>query len=614
MKVDGKRLESSATRAIACVAMLALCACGHIKLFPPESYPPKSVVPVHADAGSPVPDSINEHAILGSDTPVYKNGVDGGNLLGRHNELATDYYRREESAFYPCVRNGTCVSKDSTRWPSNLPRFCVAMSGGGIRSAAFNVGVLQGLQSRRVLDKVDITSSVSGGSYANYWFFGSMLSAPSGLATQDLLLDDSRYIKHISQRGFINRGWVLWTAFWGMIGNVVRPLERLLLPSTGVSLAHGLSTIAYSAPIELTFNGVDKRWWEISPRMADVKRQLGLHEPIPFPIINATARAESWGRCGASGRLFDTAFEVTPLRMGSEGIGYTSYFPHAGIAQVVAISGAASDDPDSRLCQLKYVLGLRLGMWLDFPRTASRVTRVGNDAERLSRSEVRTAPPVYVSDGGFADNLGMYPLVKRLCQSIVVVDAEHDPHLLFTGYRKLQKRLHDEMGAVLHVPGVERQIDNAIGDLGIDIRASYDSKRLAQVVEQRENGYFRANALQRPVMEGHIGEFPFAGKSPLKIRVVYVKLAADDQILEDVHLPFVSGHYAAEQQRYKKVDEAYKCRKTLLGVNVCPFPQASTARQQYSFVEFSAYRELGRALVERFFPLAASEEVVTEAP
>lgn len=41
----------------------------------------------------------------------------------------------------------------------------VALSGGGIRSATFNLGVIQALEKHDVLSQVDITSSVSGGGY-----------------------------------------------------------------------------------------------------------------------------------------------------------------------------------------------------------------------------------------------------------------------------------------------------------------------------------------------------------------------------------------------------------------------------------------------------------------
>src|SRR5580700_6576926 len=48
--------------------------------------------------------------------------------------------------------------------------FGICFSGGGIRSATFNLGVLQGLASRRLLRFADYLSTVSGGGYIGSWF------------------------------------------------------------------------------------------------------------------------------------------------------------------------------------------------------------------------------------------------------------------------------------------------------------------------------------------------------------------------------------------------------------------------------------------------------------
>ena len=48
----------------------------------------------------------------------------------------------------------------------------VGLSGGGIRSATFNLGVVQGLAGAGVLDKFDYVSSVSGGGYLSSWLAG----------------------------------------------------------------------------------------------------------------------------------------------------------------------------------------------------------------------------------------------------------------------------------------------------------------------------------------------------------------------------------------------------------------------------------------------------------
>jgi Patatin-like phospholipase len=48
----------------------------------------------------------------------------------------------------------------------------LSLSGGGIRSATFNMGVLQGLANAGVLEKADYLSSVSGGGYIASWLSG----------------------------------------------------------------------------------------------------------------------------------------------------------------------------------------------------------------------------------------------------------------------------------------------------------------------------------------------------------------------------------------------------------------------------------------------------------
>jgi Patatin-like phospholipase len=53
---------------------------------------------------------------------------------------------------------------------SSPPALGVAMSGGGIRSAAFNIGVLHALHECGILRNVDVMSAVSGGSYAMSWY------------------------------------------------------------------------------------------------------------------------------------------------------------------------------------------------------------------------------------------------------------------------------------------------------------------------------------------------------------------------------------------------------------------------------------------------------------
>src|ERR1700693_1989927 len=52
--------------------------------------------------------------------------------------------------------------------------FGLAFSGGGIRSATFNLGVLQGLERIGLLPLVDYLSTVSGGGYIGSWYLSCL--------------------------------------------------------------------------------------------------------------------------------------------------------------------------------------------------------------------------------------------------------------------------------------------------------------------------------------------------------------------------------------------------------------------------------------------------------
>jgi hypothetical protein len=62
----------------------------------------------------------------------------------------------------------------------NAHTSALAISGGGIRSATFALGLLQGLARRHLLDKFDFISTVSGGGYIGSWLSSWMRRHPNG--------------------------------------------------------------------------------------------------------------------------------------------------------------------------------------------------------------------------------------------------------------------------------------------------------------------------------------------------------------------------------------------------------------------------------------------------
>ena len=61
----------------------------------------------------------------------------------------------------------------------NLAAIC--LSGGGIRSATFGLGVLQGLAHNKLLDKIAYISTVSGGGYIGSWLSAWIHREETGL-------------------------------------------------------------------------------------------------------------------------------------------------------------------------------------------------------------------------------------------------------------------------------------------------------------------------------------------------------------------------------------------------------------------------------------------------
>ena len=105
-------------------------------------------------------DVIFEDARLGGkDSVVYPREM-------RRQEVEALRSRRElvqPPAEFPGDPKPVTLAQNSRDWPRDVTG--VALSGGGVRSATINLGILQALAKKRVLRRVDFLSTVSGGSY-----------------------------------------------------------------------------------------------------------------------------------------------------------------------------------------------------------------------------------------------------------------------------------------------------------------------------------------------------------------------------------------------------------------------------------------------------------------
>lgn len=119
----------------------------------------------------------------------------------------------------------------------------LALSGGGIRSATFALGVLQHLASKRILENIDLLSTVSGGGYIgsalSWWLSGSHRTGsdtaydmgrnfPYGTADpQEPARDESKVLRYLRENG------------------------RYLVPGNGISIFSGVAIIMRAVMLNL---------------------------------------------------------------------------------------------------------------------------------------------------------------------------------------------------------------------------------------------------------------------------------------------------------------------------------------------------------------------------
>lgn len=133
-------------------------------------------------------------------------------------------------------RKEIAEKNDATDPTTALELAGITCSGGGIRSAAFCLGVLQGLQSKKTLDRMDYLSTVSGGGYIGTTMTIGMSSHgefPFGRLDQESretpevrhLRDNSRYLL---QHGLASVITAIAIYLRGIMMNVLVMLPLLL--------------------------------------------------------------------------------------------------------------------------------------------------------------------------------------------------------------------------------------------------------------------------------------------------------------------------------------------------------------------------------------------------
>jgi hypothetical protein len=167
------------------------------------------------------------------------------------------------------------LGENSKRLPARKSLIGLAFSGGGIRSATFNLGVLQALSRARLLRFFDYVSTVSGGGYIGGWLMAWMHHEKIGIHEIESRLSSGAYSPANAAdppelhflRNYSNyltpRKGALSADFWAFVATYLRNtilnqiililflLSVLLLPRTLVYLPNRLEALE---------NLTDHRW------------------------------------------------------------------------------------------------------------------------------------------------------------------------------------------------------------------------------------------------------------------------------------------------------------------------------------------------------------------
>jgi kumamolisin len=177
-------------------------------------------------------------------------------------------------------------ANENARDPANS-LIGLAFSGGGIRSATFNLGILQGLARLGLLRKFDYLSTVSGGGYIGSWLMAWMRHQNIGIQEVERKLAPAAYlpqkVTEASEVRFLRnysnyltpRTGLLSADFWAFLASYLRNtllnliilllalLSLLLLPRSIVYLplvldrfddwGYGLAWLTAKAPTEAGF-------------------------------------------------------------------------------------------------------------------------------------------------------------------------------------------------------------------------------------------------------------------------------------------------------------------------------------------------------------------------
>lgn len=176
----------------------------------------------------------------------------------------------------------------------------------------------------------------------------------------------------------------------------------------------------------------------------------------PYHLINCALNIQGSAEANMRGRNAEF-FCFSPRFTGSEMSGYRTTAEFEGydkaltLATAMATSGAAVSSNMGAasigpMTPTLALLNLRLGYWLRNIVPGWAPNWMYLFAEIFSGLSPKH-PWLYLTDGGHVDNTGIYELLRRRCSTIIAVDAEADPNMVFPSFVKMQRHARIDLGA-----------------------------------------------------------------------------------------------------------------------------------------------------------------------
>lgn len=307
----------------------------------------------------------------------------------------------------------------------------LALSGGGPRSALFSIGAMKALYDRDYLDKIDVISSTSGGSYASYWLLTSYDPSRRNEKFGAARLDNSKFLQQIcflqneDKSNFLP---ILRSLGAFPTGDKrFKKYEDAIVNSFGYEITYGKKKYRDDTKLDFLNSSIDAR-------------------DVPYFIINTTIGVKQvdvekkelleLGIDRKEWLELAKVFEITPKYRGNVGLKFRDW---AGKDNESSKNENYNEDKkDAPWTLSKSVATSGIPSFL----FASRGIKHMREKERL------------MWDGGQAENLAAFGLISRGISNVIIVDSEQDARYKFEAYTKLQERL-EKIDVSFCVPDID---------------------------------------------------------------------------------------------------------------------------------------------------------------